>query len=108
MSQTGLEIGSIIDGLALPEPLQVVFVQPVGNSFKVWGRGMRTGQYIERISMRRSWRNSLCWPPKSRSTGTQLIGISDPAEMEWRPVVKIEQYQVSKSAILVADRGEQE
>jgi len=49
MPQNGLEIGSIIDGLALPEPLQVVFVQPVGNSFKVGGRGTRTGQYIERI-----------------------------------------------------------
>jgi hypothetical protein len=49
MSQTGLEIGSIIDGLALPEPLQVVFVQPVGSSFKVGGKGTRTGQYIERI-----------------------------------------------------------
>src|SRR3989304_1451092 len=49
MLQNGLEIGSIIDGLALPEPLQVVFVQPVGNSFKVGGKGTRTGQYIERI-----------------------------------------------------------
>src|SRR3990172_1330297 len=49
MLQNGLEIGSIIDGLALPEPLQVVFVQPVGNSFKVGGKGTRTGQYVERI-----------------------------------------------------------
>ncbi|MDW8325184.1 MAG: DUF3883 domain-containing protein [Anaerolineales bacterium] len=49
MRQRDLQIGSIIDGLALPEPLQVVFVQPVGNSFKVGGKGTRTGQYIERI-----------------------------------------------------------
>ena len=49
MSQTGLNIGSVIGGLALPEPLQVVFVQPVGNSLKVGGKGTRSGQYIERI-----------------------------------------------------------
>jgi superfamily II DNA or RNA helicase len=49
VSENGLHIGSVIDGLALPEPLQVVLVQPVGASFKVGGKGTRTGQYIERI-----------------------------------------------------------
>ena len=49
MSKNGLHIGSVIDGLALPEPLQVVLVRPVGASFKVGGKGTRTGQYIERI-----------------------------------------------------------
>jgi len=49
MSRNILEIGSVIEGLALPEPLQVVFVQSVGNSLKVGGKGARSGQYVERI-----------------------------------------------------------
>jgi len=50
MRQNALEIGSIIDGLALPEPLQVVFVQPVGNSFKVGGKDSHFWRLAQALS----------------------------------------------------------
>lgn len=49
MAELPVQIGCVIDGLALPEPVQVVLVQPVGSAFKVGGRGTRSGQYVERI-----------------------------------------------------------
>jgi SNF2 family DNA or RNA helicase len=40
-----LQVGSIIEGIILPEPLRVVLVQEMGGSWKIGGEGLHTGQY---------------------------------------------------------------
>lgn len=49
MAKENLKIGSIVNGLMLPEPIQIVLIQSVGPSLKVGGRGLRSGQYHEVI-----------------------------------------------------------
>jgi len=50
----GMEIGqlkpnTIISGPVLPEPVQVIISTPLGDSVKVVGKGLNTGQLYERI-----------------------------------------------------------
>jgi len=44
-----LSRGVIAEGDVFPEPVRVVFAQPVGASLKVGGQGLRTRQYHERV-----------------------------------------------------------
>lgn len=47
MTNHPLEVGAIVSGLMLPEPIQIVFIQTIGSSLKVGGRGLRTREYHE-------------------------------------------------------------
>jgi SNF2-related domain len=49
MDVTELIPGVIIRGPAVPEPIEVLVVTPLGAMFKVHGRGLRTGQAHQRI-----------------------------------------------------------
>jgi superfamily II DNA or RNA helicase len=40
-----LQVGSVVEGIILPEPLRVVLVQQMGGSWKIGGEGLHTGQY---------------------------------------------------------------
>jgi len=48
-SNMTLSPGVVAEGDVFPEPVRVVFVQPVGASLKVGGQGLRTRQYYERV-----------------------------------------------------------
>ena len=47
MTNHPLEVGAIVSGQMLPEPIQIKFVQTIGSSLKVGGKGLRTGNYHE-------------------------------------------------------------
>jgi hypothetical protein len=46
-----ITLGSIVRGPTLPEPIEVLAVQPMGQSLKIIGRGRRSGQTYDGVSV---------------------------------------------------------
>lgn len=44
MSMQTVRVGAIVSGPLVPEPIEVIAITPLGDSIRLFGRGLRTGQ----------------------------------------------------------------
>ena len=49
VTQAILQVGAVVDGGTLPEPIRLVLVQDMGSHQKIAGQGLRSGKFIERV-----------------------------------------------------------
>lgn len=44
-----LKVGAIIEGMILPEPIRIVFVQEMGSYWKIGGQGLPSGGFHQLV-----------------------------------------------------------
>lgn len=68
-NESMLKVGAVIQGLMLPEPIRVVFVQEMGSSWKIEGEGLNTRQHRQVILTKLQLEEVNISPPEETFDG---------------------------------------
>jgi superfamily II DNA or RNA helicase len=66
---SSLMVGAVIQGLMLPEPIRVIFIQEMGSSLKIEGEGLHTGQHRQVILSELQLKEISISPPEETFGG---------------------------------------